>query len=253
MVKKQSFRVVDEWVFKPTNNPSRGFAELVTAAPPHAGMHARGGRLSFVLGMLLLACCLAQYAHGEEAESAAYSNACFESLRSNCNAEQDQLLKELLLDLEMYGEEGSKAYMPGGTYGDAPALGVLPKDRFGMVNWNKAVIDGIINPKGNLMGVPEKPYEGFLENIIFYQAKVFLMADVAFPHGMHTYWIGCDSCHPKPFKKKTGSTKMTMDEIFKGKWCGKCHGKVAFPANAYTNCRRCHSITKEVLRKESFR
>jgi c(7)-type cytochrome triheme protein len=30
---------------------------------------------------------------------------------------------------------------------------------------------------------------------------------------------------------------MTMDELNDGKYCGVCHGKVAFPL---TTCARCH-------------
>jgi c(7)-type cytochrome triheme protein len=35
---------------------------------------------------------------------------------------------------------------------------------------------------------------------------------------------------------------MTMVGIAEGKWCGRCHGKVAFPL---TDCQRCHVKPKK--------
>ncbi|HEC17013.1 MAG TPA: hypothetical protein ENI99_10670 [Sedimenticola sp.] len=210
------------------------------------------GRLAFIT----LLCWQSQQTYAEAPEnSGASAPVCAKELKSHCNATQEQMLRELLRELKIFSTPGylSPFKGEGGIIGDAPALELLPKDRFGMVNWTKAVTDGLIRPRDNLAGEPEEPYEGFYDNIILFQANVFLMADVAFPHGMHTYWISCDSCHPEPFKKKIGSTTgMNMKGIEQGKWCGKCHGKVSFPASTYMNCRRCHSITKESLSKEPY-
>ncbi|VAX10645.1 hypothetical protein MNBD_GAMMA26-2392 [hydrothermal vent metagenome] len=210
------------------------------------------GRILTIGALLLSVCFLTGHAHGEEAEEQVPSTKCIKALQSNCNATQEELIKELLQDLEKYGTERA-GRLRGRIYSDAPALELLPKDSLGMVNWNRAVTDGLIRPKGTLTEEPEKQYEGFLDNIIVFQAKVYLMADVAFPHGMHSYWVGCDSCHPEPFKKEAGANKMNMTEIFAGKWCGKCHGKVAFPATGISNCKRCHAISKHSLIKETFK
>ena len=171
------------------------------------------------------------------------SYACVEVLRSNCNATQQELLHELLMELGIYGI-GEQTKSP---LGEPPAFQALPKDEVGLVNWSKAFSDGLINPHGTLLAGKEKPYEGFLENLIFMQVQVYIMADVVFPHGMHTDWLNCDSCHPKPFKKHIGGNNIKMKEIFAGKWCGKCHGTVAFPTEPYTNCRRCHVFPKKPL------
>ncbi len=49
----------------------------------------------------------------------------------------------------------------------------------------------------------------------------------------------CNDCHPKLFKMKTGSAKITMAEHKPGVQCGTCHdGKVAFVQKG--NCKRCH-------------
>lgn len=183
-------------------------------------------------------------ADNKEAAKKAVGHLCHQVLRSNCDASQKEYLEEFLNDLELYSITEELEQIPG----DMPAFSALPKDPFGMVNWNKSVSDGIIRPLGSLHG-EEAEYEGFLENLILFPAKVYFMADVIFPHGMHTYWLGCDSCHPEPFAKKRGETKFTMKDVMEGKFCGKCHGKVAFPPGTYKNCRRCHAITKEILTK----
>ncbi|RME69400.1 MAG: hypothetical protein D6778_00550, partial [Nitrospirae bacterium] len=54
-------------------------------------------------------------------------------------------------------------------------------------------------------------------------------------------WNGCELCHPDIFGVKKGATHYSMQDIFNGKFCGACHGKVAF---ALYDCRLCH--TKDV-------
>jgi c(7)-type cytochrome triheme protein len=59
-----------------------------------------------------------------------------------------------------------------------------------------------------------------------------------FNHERHARLFGCNDCHLKLFRMKANSVKITMDEIFKGEFCGKCHnGKMAFAA---TDCGKCH-------------
>jgi c(7)-type cytochrome triheme protein len=51
----------------------------------------------------------------------------------------------------------------------------------------------------------------------------------------------CKDCHQEGVfpKMKQGTVKITMDEIYAGKFCGVCHnGERAFDAKA--NCNRCH-------------
>lgn len=171
------------------------------------------------------------------------SVACIQVLRSNCNATQQELLEELLQKLEIHASGKQKTIHTD----EPPAFQALPKDDLGMINWIKAETYDVIKPRGSLSGEEPPPHEGFLHNLIFIQTRVHMMADVVFPHGMHTHWLDCDSCHPKPFKKERGGNNITMKEIIAGKWCGKCHGKVAFPPNEYQNCRRCHVLPKKAF------
>lgn len=115
----------------------------------------------------------------------------------------------------------------------------LPKERFGNgINWleveekgNIVLVDyleGISMPRSTI-----KEPEEFSLN-----AKQPNMPSIIFSHKKHTAWNGCELCHPEIFPVKKGSQPYTMQEIFNGKYCGSCHGKVAF---ANIDCQRCHT------------
>ena len=130
----------------------------------------------------------------------------------------------------------------GHPNGGVPALQNLPRDAAGEVNWTTTVVEGYISPIGSLD--PGAEEEAPLNLTIFIEAKVPLMANVLFPHSIHTYWLSCNNCHPKIFIPEAGANPITMDEIFQGKWCGRCHGKVSFGFWPEGQCRRCHVIPK---------
>jgi c(7)-type cytochrome triheme protein len=53
--------------------------------------------------------------------------------------------------------------------------------------------------------------------------------------------VKCNECHNQDMfpKYKKGTVEITMDKIYAGELCGKCHnGGRAFEAK--TNCNRCH-------------
>lgn len=61
-----------------------------------------------------------------------------------------------------------------------------------------------------------------------------------FDHERHASLFSCKECHPGIFPMKIGSSYITMDDIYKGKYCGACHdGEKAFPAS---ECFKCHNI-----------
>ena len=152
---------------------------------------------------------------------------------------------------KFYRQMSNRASIRKGTT-EIRALEALPKDPSGNVNWTAAVVNGYINPRGSLeAGVEEEPP---LHLNIFIEAKVPLMANVMFPHSIHTYWLSCNNCHPKIFLPEAGANPITMDEIFKGQWCGRCHGKVAFTFWPRDNCVRCHIVLKgQSLEKERWK
>lgn len=115
----------------------------------------------------------------------------------------------------------------------------LPRARFGnKVNWVKAEESGQIRLKDFLEGVSfdEEPLKYSSE--VEMKSRISEIPDIIYSHKKHTAWIGCEVCHPDIFEIEKGGTKYTMQEIFAGKYCGACHGKVAFPN---LNCRGCHS------------
>lgn len=64
---------------------------------------------------------------------------------------------------------------------------------------------------------------------------------VNFSHQNHAKKYRCSECHLKLFQMKKGTSKMLMDEMYKGNSCGKCHnGKTAFSS---TDCNKCHKMT----------
>lgn len=62
---------------------------------------------------------------------------------------------------------------------------------------------------------------------------------VKFSHDSHTGAFGCNECHSTVFPMKSGKTKVTMEAIYQGQYCGMCHnGKKAF---ASSECLKCHA------------
>lgn len=117
------------------------------------------------------------------------------------------------------------------------AMSEFPRDSGGLTDWVQALKQGHIAPRSDLEGTGEdlKPFD---LDVIF--SETASMPNVLFPHREHTEWLACKNCHPAIFKKKKGSTKMEMMDVLKGKYCGVCHGKIAFAPTK--NCMRCHSV-----------
>ena len=135
-----------------------------------------------------------------------------------------------------------RCHVPAGTTPGldfAKGTAALPKGRFGNgVDWEAAESKGLIHPLDALAGVSvvRKPLQIPPDYDI--AAKINTLPEIVFSHKKHAVWGGCELCHPDVFTVKRGSTKFTMEEIFKGRYCGACHGTVAFPT---TDCQRCHT------------
>ena len=114
----------------------------------------------------------------------------------------------------------------------------LPKTGEGEVDWVSALTDGFIKPKESL-----NPIFRFIPSMDFnvvFKVKGEL-PDVVFPHLPHTLWLDCKNCHPRIFVMQAGVNEVTMSNIEEGEFCGRCHGKVAFPLS---ECSRCHTVPK---------
>ncbi len=116
------------------------------------------------------------------------------------------------------------------------ATKLLPQTQ-GQSDWTRALIDGLIAPRGTI--APDKPDPGSV-----FPMELKLMSKdspafaATFSHGAHTEWLTCDNCHTGIFQMQRGAAKITMAKIKQGEYCGACHGKVAFGVD--NACERCH-------------
>lgn len=116
----------------------------------------------------------------------------------------------------------------------------LPRERFGNgIDWEKAEAAGLIKPLDFIEGFSVKRPPLKVQKDFSLEAKIEGMPDIIYSHEKHTIWNGCEGCHPEIFFGiKKGLTKYSMVDIFEGKYCGACHGQVAFPL---LDCQRCHT------------
>ncbi len=112
----------------------------------------------------------------------------------------------------------------------------MPHTSFGdRINWVEALNTGLITPQSYLKTeTGDVPFEKNLK----LEAAWAGITPAVFSHKKHLGWLECSSCHPDIFniKKKT-TAHFSMEYILKGKFCGSCHLKVAFPMD---DCNRCH-------------
>lgn len=137
----------------------------------------------------------------------------------------------------------SKAARIGaGEHPQALEVKGLPKDKFGLIDWAKMIRQGLIAPRPSID--PKRQTDIIIDMSILFETKSDFIENVIFPHDIHTYWLDCRSCHTRIFNPKKGSNPVFMTEIAQGKWCGWCHGKIAFPLD---DCTRCHTQPKPGL------
>jgi len=105
----------------------------------------------------------------------------------------------------------------------------------GTVDWSKALSQGVIAPRAGID--PKTEDQAVLPLDVELVPAAGDMFKVIFPHKTHTEWLGCPNCHTAIFQMAKGADAITMEKINAGRYCGVCHGKVAFPA---TTCGRCH-------------
>jgi c(7)-type cytochrome triheme protein len=116
----------------------------------------------------------------------------------------------------------------------------MPRERGGNgINWEKAEEDGLLKLTDYVEGVSTRRPPMSNQKDFAIGAKVEGVPEIIFSHKKHTVWNGCELCHPDIFVGvKKGTEKYSMIDLFAGKYCGACHGKVSFPQS---DCRRCHT------------
>ena len=115
---------------------------------------------------------------------------------------------------------------------------LLPKDANGEPDWVQALDNALIQPKSALD--PDSKFEEppVLDLTVELVPKEWDGFTATFSHKAHTQILGCDNCHEAVFKMETGADPITMEKIFAGEYCGRCHREVAFDAER--GCPRCH-------------
>ena len=100
----------------------------------------------------------------------------------------------------------------------------------------RALRQGDVAPRDHIPGEPAPPPSAFEFGFDFYYNNDVAVFDAYFPHSAHTEWVACDQCHPRIFRHR--GTEVTMADVMGGKYCGECHGTVAFQPEFA--CERCH-------------
>ena len=114
----------------------------------------------------------------------------------------------------------------------------LPRDQAGHVDWVKALdVDAIAPRPGTKADAREHAVFDLDVELARSGRRMFA---VKYPHAPHTRWLTCQSCHPGifPIDRSAPPTVVTMAKIAEGRYCGVCHGRVAFAPEG--RCARCH-------------
>jgi c(7)-type cytochrome triheme protein len=107
----------------------------------------------------------------------------------------------------------------------AAELAKLPEHANGGTDWVGALNASLINPKPGIdeKAEPEPELDLNLELV----PKDMPELKVTYPHKIHTQLLACTNCHIDIFQMQAGADPITMEKIFAGEYCGRCHGKVA--------------------------
>jgi c(7)-type cytochrome triheme protein len=116
-------------------------------------------------------------------------------------------------------------------------LFALPSAAYGNeIDWVEAIDKGVITPQTFLYD--KRIPVNSIKKLTIYSEWMWMYAHAQFSHEIHGRWLGCSSCHPAIFNLELKTTEgFSMLNILDKKYCGTCHGKVAFPIK---DCKRCH-------------
>lgn len=149
-----------------------------------------------------------------------------------------QISKEYLAILDAVAKAGPPPNWP-------EIFEKLPKDDEDNIDWMAALRDKVISPRP---GIEDGAQE---TKVLDQDVKLATSGKpdrmVVFSHKVHGQWLSCGNCHPAIFAEKTGTAKITMDDIDEGKYCGVCHDKVAMALPS--GCKGCHKVAPAKKKK----
>lgn len=130
-------------------------------------------------------------------------------------------------------EEETPPVEAAATWEEVASL--LPTDYSGEIDWMLAMTSGAIAPRPGLE--PGAPEQAVFDFDVQFADSPDSIYHVTYEHAAHTEWLSCDNCHPAIFPLERGAEPptITMQDIVDGRYCGACHGTVAFGS-----CDRCH-------------
>ena len=164
-----------------------------------------------------------------------YCGAC-DNGKIACSREEKTILGKNVRNCNRCHSSGIKVRFKKDFYKETRGF---PRSRFGnRVDWLKVEEKGEIKLTDYLEGVTIKRKALKIPKTEEIKGKVTGMPSIIFSHKKHAVWNGCELCHPEIFGVKKGGTRFSMQDIFDGKFCGACHGKVAF---SNLDCQLCHS------------
>lgn len=197
-------------------------------------MRARNSRLLFPLAVVAIGSCGAAISQGSLAQLRPYPQSPGISVPDvSPTPEAEHAARKAVVGTGFYDPDNPELTRLQ-HYDEAVAS--LPKDAVGFPDWMRALREGKINPKAGL----ESSATMSVLNLDVIMRSTKEMPNVRFPHNSHTQWLDCSNCHPRPFEPRAGAAKIVMADIFRGKYCGMCHDRVAFIT--FFSCQRCHSV-----------
>ena len=133
---------------------------------------------------------------------------------------------------------------PAGAGGNGPTsfttwddvMRLLPKDQAGNPDWVAALEEKVITPRPGI--APEAGEQEVSTVDVDLIPRSDPSFKVTFSHRKHGGWLACPNCHTGMFEMKAGKTPMAPEDVHGDRYCGTCHGKVAF--DIATGCPLCH-------------
>ncbi|MDP2689056.1 MAG: cytochrome c3 family protein [Deltaproteobacteria bacterium] len=125
--------------------------------------------------------------------------------------------------------------------------GRLPLDRFGSIDW---VYLKAVNAHAPLKSAGKDKAVETRDSTVLFEPAMAGISPVPFSHSTHSSRLDCSSCHPALFSEEPGANKVNMKAMAEGKFCGYCHGKVAF---RFAECNRCHAGPKDRIDEKALK
>lgn len=149
--------------------------------------------------------------------------------------------------LDLNSVEETAARLGAGWSTENLPPGRLPLDRFGSIDW---VYLKAVSAHAPLKSAGKDKAAETRDSTVLFESTMGGISPVPFSHATHSSRLDCSSCHPSLFSEELGANKVNMKAMAEGKFCGYCHGKVAF---RFAECNRCHAGPKDRIDEKGLK